>query len=102
DTQGFIVNRLIIPYLFGAVWLHEKGYGSIEDIDTAMKLGAGYPMGPFELMDNLGIKTLQSIMYVWSNANPGNPLFAPSELLNKLAEEGKWGKKTGEGFYKYK
>ncbi|XP_042371087.1 hydroxyacyl-coenzyme A dehydrogenase, mitochondrial-like, partial [Plectropomus leopardus] len=99
DTQGFIVNRLFIPYLFEAIRLHERGHGSMKDIDTAMKLGLSYPMGPLEIADFVGLDILKFSMDGWSEANPGNPLFAPSELLNKLVAEGKLGKKTGEGFY---
>ncbi|KAK7930504.1 hypothetical protein WMY93_006899 [Mugilogobius chulae] len=85
-----------------AIRLHERGHGSKEDIDIAMKLGAGYPMGPFELLDYVGLDTAKFIIDGWSAMDPGNPLFAQSELLNKLVAEGKYGKKTGEGFYKYK
>lgn len=102
DTPGFIVNRLLVPYTFEAIRLHERGHGSKEDIDIAMKLGAGYPMGPFELSDYVGLDTLKFIIEGWREMDPENPLFAPSELLNKLVAEGKLGKKTGEGFYKYK
>ncbi|XP_054634591.1 hydroxyacyl-coenzyme A dehydrogenase, mitochondrial [Dunckerocampus dactyliophorus] len=102
DTPGFIVNRLLIPYMMEAIRLHERGHGSKEDIDIAMKLGAGYPMGPFELMDYVGLDTVKFIMDGWSKMDPNNPIFAQSELLNKLAAEGKFGKKTGEGFYKSK
>lgn len=102
DTPGFIVNRLLVPYMMEALRLHERGHGSKEDIDIAMKLGAGYPMGPFELADYVGLDTVKFIIDGWSEKEPGNELFAPSELLNKLVSEGKCGKKTGEGFYKYK
>lgn len=102
DTPGFIVNRLLVPYLMEAVRLHERGHGSKEDIDVAMKLGAGYPMGPFELLDYVGLDTSKFIIDGWYQMEPENPLFAPSPLLNKLVSEGKLGKKSGEGFYKYK
>ncbi|XP_068607084.1 hydroxyacyl-coenzyme A dehydrogenase, mitochondrial [Brachionichthys hirsutus] len=102
DSPGFIVNRLLVPYLMEAIRLHERGHGSKEDIDIAMKLGAGYPMGPFELGDYVGLDTLKFVMDGWSEMDPENRLFAPSELLNKLVAEGKLGKKAGEGFYKYK
>uniref|UniRef100_A0A8C9SP81 3-hydroxyacyl-CoA dehydrogenase n=1 Tax=Scleropages formosus TaxID=113540 RepID=A0A8C9SP81_SCLFO len=102
DTPGFIVNRLLVPYLMEAIRLHERGHGSKEDIDMAMKLGAGYPMGPFELLDYVGLDTSKFIMDGWNEMEPENPLFAPSPLLNKLVAEGKFGKKTGEGFYKHK
>ncbi|XP_049576677.1 hydroxyacyl-coenzyme A dehydrogenase, mitochondrial [Syngnathus scovelli] len=102
DTPGFIVNRLLVPYMMEAVRLHERGHGSKEDIDVAMKLGAGYPMGPFELLDYVGLDTAKFILDGWSAMDQKNPLFTPSSLLNKLVAEGKLGKKTGEGFYKYK
>ncbi|XP_075888264.1 hydroxyacyl-coenzyme A dehydrogenase, mitochondrial [Nelusetta ayraudi] len=102
DTPGFIVNRLLVPYLAEAVRLHARGHGSKEDIDIAMKLGAGYPMGPFELADYVGLDTTKFILDGWTEKEPNNPLFAQIELLNKLVAEGKLGKKTGEGFYKYK
>lgn len=102
DTPGFIVNRLLVPYMMEVIRLYERGHGSKEDIDIAMKLGAGYPMGPFELMDYVGLDTLKFIMDGWSAMDPENPLFEPSELLNKMVAEGKYGKKTGEGFFKYK
>ncbi|KAI3352384.1 hypothetical protein L3Q82_005350 [Scortum barcoo] len=101
DTPGFIVNRLLVPYLLEAIKLHERGHGSKEDIDIAMKLGAGYPMGPFELADYVGLDTVKFIIDGWSAMDSSNPLFAQSEMLNKLVAEGKCGKKTGEGFYKY-
>ncbi|XP_006629879.1 hydroxyacyl-coenzyme A dehydrogenase, mitochondrial [Lepisosteus oculatus] len=102
DTPGFIVNRLLVPYMMEAIRLHEKGHGSKEDIDVAMKLGAGYPMGPFELLDYVGLDTSKFIIDGWHERDPDNPLFAPSPMLNQLVEQGKLGKKTGEGFYKYK
>ncbi|XP_066488532.1 hydroxyacyl-coenzyme A dehydrogenase, mitochondrial [Tiliqua scincoides] len=101
DTPGFIVNRLLVPYLMEAVRLFERGDASKEDIDMAMKLGAGYPMGPFELLDYVGLDTTKYIIDGWHLLEPNNPLFAPSPLLNQLVEEKKLGKKTGEGFYKY-
>ncbi|KAG8134479.1 hypothetical protein E2320_007595 [Naja naja] len=99
DTPGFVVNRLLLPYLIDAVRLFERAK---EDIDVAMKLGAGYPMGPFELLDYVGLDTSKFIIDGWHSLEPENPLFAPSQLLNQLVEEKKLGKKTGEGFYKYK
>jgi 3-hydroxyacyl-CoA dehydrogenase len=101
DTPGFIVNRLLVPYSFEAFRLFERGDASKEDIDTAMKLGAGYPMGPFELADYVGLDTLKFIMDGWSKAHPHEPLFKPCESINKLVAEGKLGRKTGEGFFKY-
>ncbi|XP_077156763.1 hydroxyacyl-coenzyme A dehydrogenase, mitochondrial [Paroedura picta] len=101
DTPGFVVNRLLVPYLVESVRLFERGDASKEDIDVAMKLGAGYPMGPFELLDYVGLDTTKYIIDGWHQLEPGNPLFAPSPLVNKLVEEKKLGRKTGEGFYKY-
>uniref|UniRef100_A0A2K6SSC5 Hydroxyacyl-coenzyme A dehydrogenase, mitochondrial n=1 Tax=Saimiri boliviensis boliviensis TaxID=39432 RepID=A0A2K6SSC5_SAIBB len=119
DTPGFIVNRLLVPYLMEAIRLYErdfqmcgnsnlglgsslKGDASKEDIDTAMKLGAGYPMGPFELLDYVGLDTTKFIIDGWHEIDAKNSLFQPSPSLNKLVTENKLGKKTGEGFYKYK
>lgn len=102
DTPGFIVNRLLVPYMVEAVRLVERGDASTRDVDTAMKLGAGYPMGPFELCDYVGLDTMKFIMDGWCEKYPDNPLFQPSAMLNKLVEEGKVGVKAGEGFYSYK
>uniref|UniRef100_A0A8P0P8G0 3-hydroxyacyl-CoA dehydrogenase n=1 Tax=Canis lupus familiaris TaxID=9615 RepID=A0A8P0P8G0_CANLF len=102
DTPGFIVNRLLIPYLMEAIRLYERGDASKEDIDTAMKLGAGYPLGPFELLDYVGLDTTKFIMDGWYEMDPKNPLFQPIPSLNKLVAENKFGKKSGEGYYKYK
>ncbi|XP_037365474.1 hydroxyacyl-coenzyme A dehydrogenase, mitochondrial [Talpa occidentalis] len=102
DTPGFIVNRLLVPYLMEAIRLYERGDASKEDIDTAMKLGASYPIGPFELIDYVGLDTTKFIMDGWHEMDSKNPLFQPSPSLNKLVAEKKLGKKSGEGFYKYK
>merc|ERR1711872_277127 len=88
DTPGFIVNRLLVPYMFEAVRMLERGDASARDIDTAMKLGAGYPMGPFELADYVGLDTTYYIMQGWAEAYPDNPLFANIPLLEKLYKEG--------------
>lgn len=101
DTPGFVVNRLLVPYLMEAVRLYERGDASARDIDTAMKLGAGHPMGPFELADYVGHDTTLSIISGWHEKFPDNPLFVPPESLKKLVHEGKLGVKSGEGFYKY-
>jgi len=101
DTPGFIVNRLLVPYLMEAVRLVERGDASAKDVDLAMKLGAGHPMGPFELADYVGLDTNKFIMDGWSDRYPDETLFRQSELLNKLVADGKLGRKTGEGFYKY-
>lgn len=101
DTPGFVVNRLLVPYMSEAVKLLERGDATSKDIDIAMKLGAGYPMGPFELLDYVGLDTTKFILDGWHEKYPENPLFKPSELLTKLVKEGKLGMKSGEGFYKY-
>ncbi|KHN86979.1 putative 3-hydroxyacyl-CoA dehydrogenase [Toxocara canis] len=101
DTPGFIVNRLLVPYMFEALRMVERGDASMKDIDTAMKLGAGYPMGPFELGDYVGLDTMKFIQDGWHERYPDEPLFKPSELLNKLVAEGKYGRKSGQGFYEY-
>ncbi|KAK9727519.1 3-hydroxyacyl-CoA dehydrogenase, C-terminal domain [Popillia japonica] len=101
DTPGFVVNRLLVPYMAEAVRMYERGDASFEDIDIAMKLGAGYPMGPFELSDYTGLDLSKHIMEGWSAKYPDEPLFKPSAVINKLVSEGKFGRKTGEGFYKY-
>jgi len=101
DTPGFIVNRLLVPYLAEAVRMLERGDASDRDIDTSMKLGAGYPMGPLELADYVGLDVTKFILAGWNERFPDNILFKPIPLLNKLVEEGKLGVKTGQGFYKY-
>ncbi|KAJ3644559.1 hypothetical protein Zmor_022283 [Zophobas morio] len=101
DTPGFIVNRLLVPYVAEAIRMMERGDASPRDIDTAMKLGAGYPMGPIELSDYVGHDTSHSILQGWHKKFPDNPLFVPNESVDKLVKEKKLGLKTGEGFYKY-
>lgn len=102
DTPGFVVNRLLVPMLAEAIRMMERGDASPRDIDTAMKLGAGYPMGPFELADYVGHDTTKFIIDGWHKKFPENPLFNPVDSLNKLVEEGKLGVKSGQGFYDYK
>lgn len=102
DTPGFIVNRLLVPYLAEAVRLFERGDASMRDIDTAMKLGAGYPMGPFELADYVGLDTTRNILDGWAANEPANPLFKTIPVLLVLVAAGKLGVKSGEGFYSYK
>merc|ERR1712226_910114 len=101
DSPGFLVNRLLVPYLFEAIRLHERGDGSIEDIDAAMKLGCGYPMGPFALADYVGLDTCKAAMDGWRENEPGRQLFEPRVLLNGLVEAGYYGRKSCKGFYDY-
>jgi len=101
DTPGFIVNRLLIPYSMEAVRMVERGDATPRDIDTAMKLGAGYPMGPFELADNVGVDVGLFIGEGWEKRFPDNPLFKVPEIVRKMVKEGKLGIKSGEGWYKY-
>lgn len=101
DTPGFVVNRLLVPYIAEAIRLFERGDASARDIDIAMKLGAGYPMGPLELADYVGLDTNKFILDGWHKKYPQEALFNPIPLLNRLVSEGKLGVKTGEGFYKY-
>lgn len=101
DTFGFVVNRLLVPCIMEAIRLYERGDASKEDIDIAMKLGAGHPMGPLELADYIGLDTINSVIEAFRTKDPNNPLFNSSDLLNKLVAEGKLGRKTGEGFFKY-
>jgi len=101
DTPGFIVNRLLIPYMVEAIRFVDRGDVTTEDVDIAMKLGAGYPMGPFQLADYVGLDTMKFIIDGWHEKAPEDSLFFPSETLNKLVGDGKFGRKSGEGFYKY-
>lgn len=102
DTPGFIVNRLLVPYIMEAIRLVERGDATARDVDTAMKLGAGVPMGPIELADYVGLDTCKFIMDGWAEKFAGHPMFAPCDLLTKMVAEGKLGAKSGEGFYEYK
>jgi len=102
DTTGFIVNHLLYPYLMEALRFFERGHATINDIDNAMKQGAGVPMGPFELMDIIGLDVVKTVLDGWHQKEPENSLFFPSEMLNNLVLEGKLGRKVGLGFYQYK
>jgi 3-hydroxybutyryl-CoA dehydrogenase len=100
DKAGFIVNRLLIPYLLDAIRAYEEGFGSIEQIDTAMKAGANYPMGPFELLDFVGLDTSMSVGEIMFTEFR-EKRFAPPPMLRKLVTAGHFGRKTGRGFYDY-
>ncbi|OLE35655.1 MAG: 3-hydroxybutyryl-CoA dehydrogenase [Actinobacteria bacterium 13_1_20CM_3_68_9] len=100
DNRGFIVNRLLVPYMLDAIRAHEQGIGSIEDIDTGMKAGASHPMGPLTLADFVGLDTLASIATVMHEAY-GEERFAAPPTLEKLVSAGHYGRKSGSGFYDY-
>ena len=100
DKTGFIVNRLLVPYMLDAVRAYEEGVGSIEDIDNAMKLGCGYPMGPFTLLDFVGLDTTYYITHVMFDEFKERR-FASPPLLKRLVMAGWYGRKTGKGFYDY-
>ncbi len=100
DRPGFIVNRLIVPYLLDAIRALEEGIGSVEDIDNGMKIGCGHPMGPFTLLDLVGLDTtyyIANIMYEEFKEKR----FAPPPLLKRMVLAGQLGRKSGRGFYDY-
>ncbi|GAC84135.1 3-hydroxybutyryl-CoA dehydrogenase [Gordonia paraffinivorans] len=100
DRSGFIVNALLIPYLCQAIRMYDSGYASAEDIDTAMKGGCGYPMGPLTLIDTIGLDiTLAAAESLY--AEFAEPHFAPPALLRRMVDAGHLGKKSGRGFYTY-
>ena len=98
DKTGFIVNRLLVPYLMDAIRAYEEGVGSIADIDASMKLGAGYPMGPFTLLDFVGLETTYYITQVMFDEFKEKRFASPS-LLKRMVMAGWYGKKNGKGFY---
>ena len=98
DQSGFIVNRLIIPYMLDAIRALENGVGSITDIDAGLQLGAGYPMGPFTLLDFVGLDTVQRVAEVMFDEYR-EQRFAPPPLLRRLVLAGHLGRKSGRGFY---
>ena len=100
DKTGFIVNRLLVPYMLDAIRALEEGVGSIVDIDTAMKLGCGYPMGPFTLGDFVGLDTTYYIAEIMFNEFR-EKRFAPPPLLKRMVLAGLYGRKSGRGFYDY-
>lgn len=100
DSAGFVVNRMLIPLINEAVGIYAEGIASVEDIDTAMKLGANHPMGPLALGDLVGLDVVLVIMEILQRET-GDTKYRPHPYLRKMVRGGKLGKKTGEGFYKY-
>lgn len=101
DTPGFVVNRLLVPYMVQAIEMLDRGDASMEDIDTAMQLGCGHPMGPFTLTDYVGLDTTLFILKGWCERYPDEPAFSIPKALETRVAEGKLGRKTGEGFFKW-
>jgi 3-hydroxybutyryl-CoA dehydrogenase len=101
DNSGFIVNRLLVPYLLDAIRALESGVGSVEDIDRGMQLGCGHPMGPFTLLDFVGLDTTYYIANIMFEEYR-ETRFAPPPLLKKMVLAGRYGRKSGHGFYEYK
>ena len=100
DNSGFIVNRLLVPYLLDAIRAYEEGVGTIEDIDQGMQLGCGYPMGPFTLLDFVGLDTTYYIANIMFDEYR-EKRFAPPPLLKQMVQAGRLGRKSGRGFYEY-
>lgn len=101
DMPGFIVNRVLMPYINEAATALYEGIGSVEDIDTAMKLGTNVPMGPLQLADFIGLDTCLAIMEVLRDGLGGDSKYRPCPLLTKYVEAGWLGRKSGRGFYNY-
>ncbi|HXF56420.1 MAG TPA: 3-hydroxybutyryl-CoA dehydrogenase [Actinomycetota bacterium] len=101
DRAGFIVNWLLVPYLNQCVRMLEEGFASKEDIDTAVTLGLGHPMGPFALLDLIGLDTALHVANVIYDETK-DPLFAPPPLLKRMVAAGQLGRKSGKGFYEYR
>jgi 3-hydroxybutyryl-CoA dehydrogenase len=100
DTPGFVVNRLLVPYLLYAIRVYEQGLASREDIDEGMKLGCGHPMGPLTLLDFVGLDTTYYIAEIMFDEFK-DPMFASPPLLKRMVLAGHLGKKSGKGFYDY-
>ena len=100
DRPGFIVNRILMPFLAEAMRAYEEGVGSAGDIDTGARIGLNHPMGPLELADFIGLDVCLGIMRVL-HEDFGQPHFAPPDVLVRLVDEGHLGQKTGRGFHTY-
>lgn len=100
DRPGFIVNRLLVPYLLDAIRAYENGLGTLDDIDKGMKLGCGHPMGPFTLLDFVGLDTTYYISNIMFEEFR-EPAYAPPPLLKRMVLAGRLGRKSGRGFYEY-
>lgn len=100
EVPGFLVNRMLVAMVAEAIRLYERGVASAEDIDASMKYGANHPIGPLALTDLIGLDIVLHMMQVMHHHEPGD-VFRPSPLLIKMVEEGKLGRKSGEGFFKY-
>ncbi len=100
DAPGFVVNRLLVPYLIDAIRVFESGLATKEDIDNGMKLGCGYPMGPLQLLDFVGLDTTYYIANIMFEEFR-EPRFAPPPLLKRMVLAGRLGRKSGRGFYDY-
>ena len=99
DTPGFIVNRLLVPYLTQAIAMYDRKEASIADIDVSMQLGAGHPMGPLHLADYIGLDTLLSILKGWKKDFPNEPAFFIPKGLEEKVSKGDLGRKSGKGYY---
>ncbi len=100
DSSGFMVNRLLVPYLLDAIRAYENGVGALDDVDRAMTLGCGHPMGPFRLLDFIGLDTTLSIAEIMFDEYR-ETRFAPPPLLKQMVQAGRLGRKSGRGFFEY-
>jgi len=100
DTTGFVVNRLLVPYLLDAIRAYQAGIASVRDIDNAMRLGCGYPMGPLTLLDFVGLDTTYHVAEIMT-CEFGKEMYHSPILLQKMVKKGLYGKKSGRGFYDY-
>ena len=102
DTPGFMVNKLLYPYFLNALRMYEEGIASVESIDLAMKNGADLPIGPFKLMDMIGIDVVYRVVSYWHTMYPDDPRYFPTKTLSEMVRQHKLGMKTRQGFYTYK